>query len=53
MAWPFYPSALEKGVRSAQALILAMAETYVQGVSTPKVSKIVEELCGPPSQPPM
>lgn len=42
----FYPSALEKGVRSEQALKLAMAEMYVQGVSTRKVSKIVEELCG-------
>ena len=42
----FYPSALEKGVRSEQALMLAMAEMYVQGVSTRKVSKIVEELCG-------
>jgi len=42
----FYPSAVEKGVRSEQALLLAMAEMYVQGVSTRKVSKIVEELCG-------
>jgi len=42
----FYPSALEKGVRSEQALILAMAEMYIQGVSTRKVSKIIEELCG-------
>jgi transposase-like protein len=42
----FYPSALEKGVRSEQSLLLAMAEMYVQGVSTRKVSKIVEELCG-------
>ena len=42
----FYPSALGRGVRSEQALTLAMAEMYVQGVSTRKVSKIVEELCG-------
>lgn len=42
----FYPSALEKGIRSEQALKLALAEMYVQGVSTRKVSKIVEELCG-------
>lgn len=42
----FYPSALEKGIRSEQALMLALAEMYVQGVSTRKVSKIVEELCG-------
>ncbi len=42
----FYPSALEKGLRSEQALKLALAEMYVQGVSTCKVSAIVEELCG-------
>ena len=42
----FYPSALEKGIRSEQALKLAMAEMYVQGVSTRKVSSIIEELCG-------
>ena len=34
----FYPSALEKGARSEQALKLALAEMYVQGVSTRKVS---------------
>ena len=42
----FYPSALEKGVRSEQALKLALAEMYVQGVSTRKVSAVVEQLCG-------
>ena len=42
----FYPKALEKGIRSEQALKLALAEMYVQGVSTRKVSAIVEELCG-------
>lgn len=42
----FYPSALEKGTRSEKALRLALAEMYVQGVSTAKVSKITEELCG-------
>jgi len=42
----FYPSALEKGCRSEQALKLALAEMYVQGVSTRKVSAIVEQLCG-------
>ncbi len=42
----FYPSALEKGVRSEQALKLALAEMYVQGVSTRKVATIVERLCG-------
>ena len=42
----FYPNALEKGLRSEQALKLALAEMYVQGVSTRKVSAIVEQLCG-------
>ena len=42
----FYPSALEKGSRSEQALKLALAEMDVQGVSTRKVSAIVETLCG-------
>jgi transposase-like protein len=42
----FYPSALEKGIRSERALMLSLAEVYVQGVSTRKVTKIVEELCG-------
>ena len=30
----FYPSVLEKGLRSERALKLAVAEMYVQGVST-------------------
>ncbi len=42
----FYPSALEKGLRSERALTLALAEMYVQGVSTRRVSAIVERLCG-------
>lgn len=42
----FYPTALEKGSRSERALTAALAEMYVQGVSTRRVSKIVEELCG-------
>lgn len=42
----FYPSALEKGIRSERALKLAVAEMYVQGVSTRKVAAITEELCG-------
>ena len=42
----FYPASLEKGVRSEQALKLALAEMYVQGVSTRKVAAIVEQLCG-------
>lgn len=42
----FYPTALEKGVRSERALKLAVAEMYVQGVSTRKITKVMEELCG-------
>jgi transposase-like protein len=42
----FYPQALERGIRSERALTAALAEMYVQGVSTRKVSKIVQELCG-------
>jgi transposase-like protein len=42
----FYPSALERGERSERALKLAVAEMYVQGVSTRKVAKVTAELCG-------
>lgn len=42
----FYPSALERGLRSERALTLALAEMYVQGVSTRKVAAITEQLCG-------
>jgi len=43
---PFYPSALERGLRSERALTLAVAEMYVQGVSTRKVAQVTKELCG-------
>jgi putative transposase len=42
----FYPQALERGLRSERALTLALAEMYVQGVSTRKVKAIPEQLCG-------
>lgn len=42
----FYPTALERGERSERALKLAVAEMYVQGVSTRKVAAITAELCG-------
>ena len=42
----FYPTALERGSRSEKALRLALAEMYVQGVSTSKVTRITEQLCG-------
>ncbi len=43
----FYPSALEKGSRTEQALNIALAEMYVQGVSTRKVITILQALLGP------
>lgn len=42
----FYPTALEKGLRSERALVTTLAEMYVQGVSTRKVKAITEQLCG-------
>jgi putative transposase len=42
----FYPQSLEKGIRSERALKLALAEMYIQGVSTRKVAAITEQLCG-------
>ena len=42
----FYPSALELGQRSERALKLASAEMDVQGVTTRKVTAVMEELCG-------
>jgi transposase-like protein len=42
----FYPRSLERGLRSERALKLAIAEMYVQGVSTRRVQKITEQLCG-------
>lgn len=42
----FYPSFLEKGIRSERAFKIALSEMYVQGVSTRNVNKIIEELCG-------
>ena len=42
----FYPTSLERGIRSERALKLAVAEMYVQGVSTRKVTNVLEKLCG-------
>jgi len=42
----FYPSALEKGLRSERALLLTIVEMYINGVSTRKVKRITEQLCG-------
>ena len=37
---------MERGLRSEQALNMAIAEMYIQGVSTRKVTSVIEELCG-------
>lgn len=42
----FYPNALDKGTRSERALKAALAEMYIQGVSTRRVAAITEQLCG-------
>ena len=42
----FYPNCLDKGLRSERALNVALSEMYVNGVSTRKVSNIVEAMCG-------
>ena len=44
LSW--YPQSLERGLRSERALKLAIAEMYVQGVSTRKVTEVMEQLCG-------
>lgn len=42
----FYPQSIEKGSRSERALKLAIAQMYLEGVSTRKVQDITERLCG-------
>ena len=42
----FYPTFLEKGLRSERALTTAIAEMYINGVSTRKVQNIIEQMCG-------
>ena len=43
---PFYPEALERGQRSEQALTITLATMYINGVSTRKVTKVLEQMCG-------
>jgi len=43
---PFSTSLLDKGSRSDRALKSAIATMYVEGVSTRRVTKIMEEMCG-------
>jgi transposase-like protein len=42
----FYPESIEKGTRSEKALKVAIAQMYLEGVSTRKVQDITEKLCG-------
>ena len=42
----FYPSALEKGCRSERAIKVAIAEMYVKGISTRRVTGVLEKMCG-------
>lgn len=42
----FYPSSIEKGSRSEKALKVAIAQMYIEGVSTRRVQDITEKLCG-------
>lgn len=43
---PFRTSLFEKGSRSDRALKSAIATMYVEGVSTRRVTKVMEKLCG-------
>ena len=42
----FYPQSIEKGARSERALKVAIAQMYLEGVSTRRVQDITEKLCG-------
>lgn len=42
----FYPQSIEKGCRSERALKVAIAQMYLEGVSTRRVQDITEKLCG-------
>ena len=42
----FYPQSIEKGSRSERALKVAIAQMYLEGVSTRRVQDITEKLCG-------
>lgn len=43
---PFRTSMLEKGSRSERSLKSAIATMYVEGVSTRRVTKVMEQMCG-------
>jgi len=43
---PYHPSMFARWQRSERALLVACAEMYFQGVSTRKVQRVLEEMCG-------
>ena len=43
---PYHPSFFARWQRSERALLVACAEMYFQGVSTRKVKRVLEEMCG-------
>ncbi len=45
-AEPYRPSLFEQGSRVDRSLKAAIAEMYLQGVSTRRVSAVMEKLCG-------
>jgi len=40
---PFYPQSLERGQRSSRAVMLAVAEMYIKGVSTRQAEDVMRE----------
>ena len=44
--WEVFPNSFERYQRNEKALLISMLEMYISGVSTRKVSQVVEELCG-------
>jgi putative transposase len=40
---PFYPQSLERGRRSCRAVMLAVAEMYIKGVSTRDAARVMAE----------
>ena len=40
---PFYPQALDRGQRSSRAVMLAVAEMYIKGVSTRQAEDVMRE----------
>jgi len=40
---PFYPQSLERGRRSVRAVMLAVVEMYIKGVSTREVEAVMRE----------